>query len=108
MVAGWAKYANVNFCKVDDQAAEIRITFNPTLGAWSQPGTDATKVPIEEATMNLGPVTSTDACSLEESGYILHEFGHALGLFHEHQSPLMAGQWKEACSFYFLILGMKP
>ena len=95
VVKEWAKYANVSFIKVDDQAATIRITFNPTLGAWSRLGTYAYKTKLDEATMNIGPITTDPECSPMERGYILHEFGHALGLFHEHQSPLMANQWRE-------------
>jgi len=39
--------------------------------------------------MNLGWISGeSDVISDEERGVILHEFGHTLGLLHEHQSPL--------------------
>jgi hypothetical protein len=91
----WEKYANVEFRKVEDQGAPIRITFNPNLGAWSAPGTDCKNAKPNVATMNIGPVTPDPEVTDDERGYVLHEFGHALGLYHEHQSPLMKGQWKE-------------
>src|SRR5947207_15145721 len=46
--------------------------------------------------MNYGWLksTSTDA---EYSSVMLHEFGHALGMIHEHQSPANGIKWnKEA------------
>jgi len=47
--------------------------------------------------MNLGPVKSdTDEPTQLETGYILHEFGHVIGLGHEHQSPFMDGELKVA------------
>ncbi len=54
-------------------------------GSWSYIGTDATRLPLESFTMNLGFIDRTT---------VLHEFGHALGLIHEHQSPFKGGfEW---------------
>lgn len=54
-------------------------------GSWSYLGTDATRVPKESFTMNLGFV---------DRPTVLHEFGHTLGLIHEHQSPFPGGfEW---------------
>ena len=54
-------------------------------GSWSYLGTDATRVPKESFTMNLGFV---------DRSTVLHEFGHSLGLIHEHQSPFPGGfEW---------------
>ena len=42
--------------------------------------------------MNLASLGSTDeTMNDEEKGYVLHEFGHVLGLEHEFQSPLIYG-----------------
>lgn len=65
---------------------EIRISFGYS-GSWSVIGTTArneadTSVP----TMNFGWLTP-DSSPDELNRVVLHEFGHALGLIHEHQSP---------------------
>ena len=42
--------------------------------------------------MNLGWIDDTSVkIAANERGTILHEFGHALGLMHEHQSPARGG-----------------
>lgn len=85
----WSKYCAVQFHKIDIPiGSDIRVNFNQK-GSWSYIGTDATKIPLESFTMNLGFVDKTT---------VLHEFGHALGLIHEHQSPFRGGyEWdKEA------------
>jgi hypothetical protein len=42
--------------------------------------------------MNFGWIGDNDVISDSEKGVILHEFGHALGLVHEHQSPAREGK----------------
>jgi len=51
--------------------------------------------------MNLGWVEEGAEIVDEDRGVILHEFGHTLGLNHEHQSPARGGklQLKEAGEF---------
>ncbi len=56
----------------------IRINFDQNSGSSCQIGTDARNVPIDQPTMNLGWFNVST---------VLHEFGHVLGLVHEHQSP---------------------
>lgn len=56
---------------------DVRISFDPDKGAYSLLGTDCLSSK-EETTMNLGWL---------DSGTILHEVGHVLGLIHEHQNP---------------------
>jgi serralysin len=69
----------------------IRISFARP-GSWSVLGTTCRRIPGGEATMNFGWLTpqSTDA---ELDRVVLHEFGHALGLVHEHQLPTGGIQW---------------
>lgn len=67
--------------------ADIRISFDQNDGAWSYVGTDAKGIAAGEATMNLGFL---------DGGTAAHEFGHAIGLAHEHQNPEGGIQWNEA------------
>jgi len=81
-------YANIIFTLEDDpDLADIRITFEYDDGLWSFLGTECRTVAPPARTMNLGAVGTQSALYEDEKGYILHEFGHALGLLHEHQSP---------------------
>lgn len=87
--------ANLRIVRTNDADAEIRISFAPSSGAWSYIGQDALGIPIGKATMNLGWINrdSTDA----DHGTTRHEFGHAIGAIHEHQSPAGGVNWnKEA------------
>ncbi|MDP4299350.1 M12 family metallopeptidase [Leptothrix discophora] len=85
--AGWWQAAcNLGFVFDDAPQAEIRIAFNPDDGAWSYIGTDARSIPYDQPTMNLG---------FEDGGTAAHEFGHAIGLAHEHQNPAGGIQWNE-------------
>lgn len=83
----WTRHANLNFEFTDDPTALIRVTFNAADGAWSYVGTDNLNIPLHAATLNLG---------WQDEGVILHEFGHMIGLSHEHQNPVGGIQWNEA------------
>ncbi len=73
----WTEYANLKFVFDDAPTAEIRIAFNDD-GAWSYIGTDALGIPANQPTMNFG---------WQDEGVVLHEFGHLIGMIHEHQNP---------------------
>lgn len=80
----WSQFANLKFNFTNAADAEIRITFASNLGAWSYIGTDALNIATDTATMNLG---------WQDESVVLHEFGHAIGLIHEHQNPFGGIQW---------------
>jgi len=89
----WTQYSGIAFVfDNSSDKADIKIGFNPASGSWSyiglcQPGLKAT-----DATMNFGWLTpQTD--DVEYSRVVLHEFGHALGLLHEHQHPTADIPW---------------
>ena len=82
----WTVHANLNFDFTDDPGADIRITFDSNDGAWSFLGTDASSIPAHLATLNLGFL---------DRGTPTHEFGHAIGLGHEHQNPAGGITWNE-------------
>ncbi|RXW13968.1 hypothetical protein EST38_g11879 [Candolleomyces aberdarensis] len=88
----WERYANI---KLDFASAAknpldaiIRISFDPRLGTWSTVGKDALHPREGRATMNFAFLFNTPTEAIpEERRVILHEFGHAIGYLHEHQSP---------------------
>lgn len=87
----WEAVANLSFDFVSSGSAEIRISFAEQGFSWSTVGTDALTVPQAEATMNYGWLTPTTS-QREYQRVVRHEFGHALGMIHEHQNPAALGQ----------------
>lgn len=83
----WCEYANLKFEFTNNPAATIRVAFDPNDGAWSYIGLDNVDIPIDAATLNLG---------WQDRNVILHEFGHMIGLAHEHQNPQGGIVWNEA------------
>lgn len=83
----WTAVANLRFVFDDAPDADIRIAFDPNDGAWSYIGTDARHIPRDQPTMNLGFL---------DGGTAAHEWGHAIGLAHEHQNPAGGIRWNEA------------
>lgn len=94
----WEKHANIKFKFIASGDAEIRISFFADAGSWSALGNDALVTayfPKFQPTMNYGWLRD-DTPEEEYRRVTLHEFGHALGLVHEHQSPSAKLRWNTA------------
>ena len=101
---GWEEFANIHFDFSDDADASVRISFELE-GSWSYMGTVCLQIPATEPTMNFGWLTP-ESDDTEYSRVVLHEFGHALGCIHEHQSPDVHIPWdKEAVYAYYARQG---
>lgn len=79
--------------KFDQEAnGDIRVGFGQGEGNYSMVGTDAKQRKPDQRTMNLGFPVRTEEGMRRAT---LHEFGHALGCSHEHQSPKSPIKWKD-------------
>ena len=99
--AEWQRYGNITLVFDNAPDAPIRVAFEPGPSR-SLVGVDALDplLPPDAPTMNFGwltPATPND----EVAAVALHEFGHALGLVHEHQSPAAAIPWNRAAVYDF-------
>jgi len=78
-----------------DTDTMIRISFQHD-GSWSMIGTTCRQVTDrQEPTMNYGWLDRSSPDD-ELERVVLHEFGHALGLIHEHQNPAGGIKWDRA------------
>lgn len=82
----WAPYINLKLEFTDKPGGDIRIQANNDVdGGYSYYGTEGKgAVGANEATMEIGFLGGLNTFNART---VQHEFGHALGLHHEHQHP---------------------
>ncbi|MEY2486449.1 MAG: serralysin [Verrucomicrobiota bacterium] len=91
-------HANITFAESDVAHSNVRVTFTGT-GYWSLIGTQANQEG-GRPTLCLGFTSSPASTQLRRT--VLHEFGHSLGLIHEHQQPVSSIHWDaQACYRYY-------
>ena len=95
VAAEWQQYADIKIRFVTSGDAEVRISFFADAGSWSAVGRDCLNTayfPVTQPTMNFGWLRdATD--DTEYHRVVTHEFGHALGCTHEHESPKFTRKW---------------
>jgi len=94
-----APLVRLNFVFLDSSASneesDVRIDFNESGGCWSLLGTDALEAEKDAATMSF---------SWFDVGTVVHEFGHLLGMIHEHQNPSGKGiDWNKDAVYNWAV-----
>jgi serralysin len=97
----WTRIANLHFDFVGDGPSDIRISFTPGNGSWSYIGTVCKTITEPQPTMNYGWLTP-NSDQAEVRRVVLHEFGHAIGLIHEHVNPNGGIHWNTAAVYHDL------
>ena len=90
----WTRYANLDFRVVTSGRADIRVGFTQNGSSWSVIGSSSNQLSQDRPSMNFGWFTDRTP-DYEVKRTVLHEFGHALGLLHEHQNPTGGIPWDE-------------
>lgn len=90
----WTLFANLNFRVVSSGPADIRVSFVQNGASWSMIGNSSARSNQNSPSMNFGWLDDNTP-DYEVKRTVLHEFGHALGLLHEHQNPAGGIPWNE-------------
>jgi len=119
----WSNECDINFEFTDQPNADIRIRFVEGAGSWSFVGKTSLhrscRIFSENGHVQTSAYEGTDGASMnfgwltirtpeeEIRRVILHEFGHALGLLHEHQNASSPIVWNipVALNYYVNELG---
>ena len=95
---------------ITQENSDVRIIFCSELGAWSQLGTECLTISKDQPTMCLGWTDSED--DYDDIVYkgtgivVIHEFGHMLGMIHEHSREDATIVWNK--QFVIQKLGGPP
>jgi len=92
----WSQFASVKLAESLASDAELRVWFTDDNTSRSRVGRQAPEryQDVNKPTMWLGQM-SIETPADTFSSIVLHEFGHALGLIHEHQHPSSPLDWNE-------------
>jgi serralysin len=93
MANTWSSVCGIKFDFGNHAVSDIRVAFQCD-GHWSHVGRHNAKIAQNKATMNLQ--LSDHVSEKELRRVVLHEFGHAIGMQHEHQHPEGMIPWNEA------------
>jgi hypothetical protein len=95
----------VNFVGQCNSASpsDIRVSFLG-VGHYSAIGTSAWSMSKAKQTLNLQGMGGVSNLTDQQKGIVRHEFGHAFGFHHEHQSPVSGCE--EEFNFEFLYLSL--
>lgn len=88
IIRQWEPSTSLTFMFDEKGVGDIRISLGGDHNE-SQMGTDAKLVPEHEPTLRVSVLPEDPYFELT----VLHEFGHALGMQHEHQHPLANIPW---------------
>lgn len=99
--AEWCRHGAIQLVFDNASDSPLRVSFTPG-ASWSLLGADALHPSIgpDDPTLNFGWLTPAIPND-EFAAVVLHEFGHALGLIHEHQSPAAAIPWDREAVYAF-------
>lgn len=98
----WTRYANITLAiEPREVLAKIRVSVKSG-GSWSYIGTDSLRARYGKPTMQLGWVAQKGITDDDFNQVVLHEFGHSLGLLHEHQNPKggIPWDWDRVIEYY--------
>lgn len=90
----WEYYANLKFEQTYGDDADIRVKLGEGSGHNSYIGTVCRMIDKSQETMNLDTVNMSYSAKYS-TAVVQHEFGHAIGLLHEHSSPVSGIKWNK-------------
>lgn len=89
----WEKFANIYFVFIKNGNSNVRINLDSKGGYNSVVGTLSNSLSQKEPTMNYDTTDFKNDTIIKR--VVLHEFGHAIGLLHEHFNPLSGILWNK-------------